>query len=251
LLREFQKPTVVAIKHLNPCGVSSKETLLEAWNETYHADSTSIYGGIVATNQVIDYPTAFSMHSLFLEIIIAKGFDLEAKSLLQKKKNLRLLTYNDLTTKSYLSSVSIEGGLLYQTSDTSAITFNDFELVSTQSPSQQELTDLLFAIRIARHVKSNAIVIAKFETTLGIGAGQMNRVGAASIALAQANTKSVGSVLASDGFIPMVDTIHLAAQYGIKAIIQPGGSINDEEVIALCNHYNITMIFTKKRYFKH
>ncbi|MDZ4195746.1 MAG: bifunctional phosphoribosylaminoimidazolecarboxamide formyltransferase/IMP cyclohydrolase [Candidatus Izemoplasmatales bacterium] len=251
LLREFKKPTVVALKHLNPCGVSSKETLLEAWNEAFHADSISIYGGIVATNQMIDYQTALSMHSLCLEIIIAQGCELEALKLLQKKKNLRLLAINDFTTKNVVSSVSIEGGLLYQTSDTSAITFEDFELVSTQCPSPQEYIDLLFAIRIARHVKSNAIVIAKNETTLGIGAGQMNRVGAANIALTQANSKSIGSVLASDGFIPMVDTIHLAAKYGIKAIIQPGGSVNDKEVIEQCNAYNISMVFTKKRYFKH
>lgn len=251
ILRLFSKPTVVALKHQNPCAVSSKDTLFEAWMSVYEADPVSIYGGIVATNQVVTLEVASKMHELFLEIILAKGFEAEALALLKQKKNLRLLVIDDTQTPNQLQFTSLEGGLLCQSPDHIPLQWSSFEVKTHRTPTADEQRDLLFAFQVARHVKSNAIVVAKNETTVGIGAGQMNRVGAAKIALEQANNQIGGAVLASDGFIPMVDTIELAHQYGIQAIIQPGGSLHDQDVIDLCNHYKIAMVFTHSRHFKH
>jgi phosphoribosylaminoimidazolecarboxamide formyltransferase/IMP cyclohydrolase len=251
LLNEFDRPTVVVVKHMNPCSVSSKNTLFEAWQTAYQADPVSIFGGIIATNQIIDLSTAEAMHQLFLEIIIAKGYDSDALQCLKQKKNLRILLLPETHQVDPQEMVSIDGGMLFQDADRFELDIQDFQSVTTRKPSLNEINDMLFAMKVVRHVKSNAIVIAKDQTTRGIGAGQMNRVGAAKIALEQAKEDSTGAVLASDGFIPMMDTVMLANQYGITSIIQPGGSINDFEVIRACHTYDMTMVFTKTRHFKH
>jgi phosphoribosylaminoimidazolecarboxamide formyltransferase / IMP cyclohydrolase len=251
ILKEYQKPTVVVVKHMNPCAVSSKDTLIDAWQSAYLADSVSIFGGIIATNQVIDLITAKELNRLFLEIIIAKGFDQDALQVLKQKKNLRIITYLDPIQSDDTEIVSIDGGILIQEKDKKDVDFSEFNVVTEQKPTEDEIKDLLFALRTVRHVKSNAIVLAKDETTIGIGAGQMNRIGATEISIKQAGIKAQGSVLASDGFLPMTDTVTSAYQVGITAIIQPGGSIADQEVIKLCNIYGIAMVFTQKRHFKH
>ncbi len=250
LLKSFDQPTVVVVKHMNPCGVASKKTLFEAWQAAYEADPVSIFGGIVATNQTIDLITAQAMHSLFLEIIIAKDYDKDALKCLKQKKNLRILTYPEYALDQK-EMVSIDGGMLYQDVDGVELDIHDFQVVTERKPSLNEMNDMLFAMKVARHVRSNAIVIAQDQTTRGIGAGQMNRVGAANIALEQAGQNSEGSVLASDGFIPMIDTVMLAHQHGIISIIQPGGSIHDDDVIRACNDHHLAMVFTKTRHFKH
>jgi phosphoribosylaminoimidazolecarboxamide formyltransferase / IMP cyclohydrolase len=251
ILSEYIKPTVVVVKHTNPCAVSSKDTLIDAWHYAYEADSVSVFGGIVATNQVIDLLTAKELNRLFLEIIIAKGYDQDALQVLKQKKNLRIITYLDPIQSDDMEMVSIDGGILIQEKDKKDFDFSEFNVVTEQKPSEDEIKDLMFALRTVRHVKSNAIVLAKHETTIGIGAGQMNRIGSTEISIKQAGIKAQGAVLASDGFLPMTDTITSAHQAGIKAIIQPGGSIADQEVIALCNVYGIAMVFTQKRHFKH
>jgi phosphoribosylaminoimidazolecarboxamide formyltransferase / IMP cyclohydrolase len=251
LLNEFDLPTVVVIKHMNPCGVASKATLYEAWQSAHQADQVSIFGGVVATNQKIDLETAKSMQTVFLEIIIAKDYEEDALNLLKQKKNLRILIHERKEPVLRKEMVSIEGGMLLQDADQVDIDINSFRVVTERKPSIQEINDLLFAYKTVKHVKSNAIVIAKDEITRGVGAGQMNRVGAAEIALKQAGVFSKGAVLASDGFIPMIDTVILAYQHGITSIIQPGGSIADLEVIRTCHEYNIAMIFSQTRHFKH
>lgn len=260
LVKEFTEPAVVAVKHTNPCGVGVGNTILEAYNRAYEADPISIFGGIIAANRSIDQATAEKLHELFLEIIIAPDFEPAAYDLLVQKKNIRLLKLEDMqlhqaslvlsqATSQRLSS--IYGGLLVQEWDMATITADELEVVTNRQPSQEELEELLFAWRVVKHVKSNAIVVSKSKQTIGVGAGQMNRVGAAKIAFAQAGDKAQGAVLASDAFFPMPDTIEAAAQAGITAIIQPGGSIKDKDSIIAANHYNIAMVFTGKRHFKH
>ncbi len=251
MLSEFNKPTVVVVKHMNPCAISSKSTLYEAWNSAYQADPVSIFGGIVATNQVIDVKTAKELNALFLEIIIAQGYDPDALDILKQKKNVRIISSPNSIPSDAMELVSIDGGLLYQEKDNKILDQNQFSIVTLRKPSDDEMNDLLFSMRVVKHVKSNAIVIAKDETSLGIGAGQMNRVGAVEIGIKQAGIISQGAVLASDGFIPMTDTVTLAQQAGITAIIQPGGSIADPEIIKWCNTYQIAMVFTHQRHFKH
>jgi len=254
IMLEFtDKPVVVALKHMNPCGVGIGTDVLDAWEKAYQADPISIFGGIIATNQIITESVAQEMHKIFLEVIIAPEFTEEAKAILMTKKNLRLIKNNatyQTKTNPYLIT-GVNGGALVQTKDTATITLEDLEVVTTTVPTAEDLTHLLFAWKVVKHVKSNAIVVAKAEQTLGIGAGQMNRVGAAKIALEQAGNKARGGYLSSDAFFPMSDTVELAAQYGIKAIIQTGGSIKDQDSIDMANKYGIAMVFTRTRHFKH
>lgn len=253
LVKEFDQPAVVAVKHMNPCGVGIGANLEEAFDKAYAADPVSIFGGIIATNQVVDKATALKMSGIFLEIILAPDFTEEALGILTQKKNLRLLKLGEVKQKTVpaLRYTSVAGGLLVQDEDIKPLDRASCTVVTERAPSDEEWEQLAFAWKVVKHVKSNAIVLARENQTIGIGAGQMNRVGAARIAIQQAGEKSVGSVLASDAFFPMPDTVEEAAKAGVTAIIQPGGSIKDQESIDAANKHGIAMIFTGVRHFRH
>ena len=255
IVKEFGEPAVVAVKHMNPCGVGIGENIHEAYQKAYAADPTSIFGGIVAANRTIDKETAILLHEIFLEIVIAPDFTQEALDILTQKKNLRLLQLGELQSgaerKPEWLVTSVDGGMLVQQSDVHTLTAADLKVVTTRQPSEEELKQLLFGWNVVKHVKSNAILLAKNNMTIGVGAGQMNRVGAARIAIEQAGLEAQGAILASDAFFPMGDTLELAAKAGITAVIQPGGSIKDEESIAVANAHNIAMVMTGVRHFRH
>ena len=261
IAREFDEPFCVGVKHMNPCGSAVGKTIAEAWRKAYEADKTSIFGGIVAANREIDLETAQMLKPIFLEIVMAPSFAPDALELLQTKKNLRILKV-DMTRDDKVRSqyVSMNGGMLVQDRDSSIVPVSAGQCVTEAKPTEAQLADLDFAWKIVKHVKSNAIVVAKDGMTYGVGAGQMNRVGSAEIALKQAaatlkeegrDINAEGLVLASDGFFPFNDVVALAAEYGIKAIVQPGGSIRDEDSVKLANEKGITMLFTGERHFKH
>tara|TARA_Y100001933_G_scaffold153231_1_gene151631 strand:+ start:1031 stop:2584 length:1554 start_codon:yes stop_codon:yes gene_type:complete len=243
----------VILKHNNPCGAALADSLSNAFKKALECDSTSAFGGIVAFNNKVDINTAKLLTNIFLECVVAPYFDKDALEILKDKKNLRLLEMKiDNTEKDNHSSVrSIFGGILVQDNDNEIEDQNTWKIVTNTNPTQEELDDIEFSWKICKHVKSNAIVIAKNGATIGIGAGQMNRVGAAKIALESAKYETKGAVLASDGFFPFSDSVELAHNYGIKAIIQPGGSVRDEDSIKKCNELGISMIFTHKRHFLH
>ncbi|GGO06830.1 bifunctional phosphoribosylaminoimidazolecarboxamide formyltransferase/IMP cyclohydrolase [Saccharibacillus kuerlensis] len=255
IVKEFEEPAVVAVKHMNPCGVGVGAAIAEAYNKAYNADPVSIFGGIVAANRTIDAETAQPLSEIFLEIVLAPDFTPEALEILTKKKNIRLLKMGELTSSKDRSSVhvvtSIEGGMVVQDSDVHSLGESDLKVVTKRQPTEDEMKQLLFGWKVVKHVKSNAIVLAADNMTVGVGAGQMNRVGSAKIAIEQAGDKAKGSILASDAFFPMGDTVELAASHGITAIIQPGGSIKDEESIKAADEAGIAMIFTGVRHFKH
>lgn len=252
LVREFDEPTVVAVKHMNPCGVARGKTIAEAFRRAYQADPVSIFGGIVAANRIIDQQTAEQMVEIFLEIVIAPGFEPEALTILKEKPNLRLLQVEQLQASgTTFQTVSVDGGLLIQEADQKEIRREDCKVVTSRQPTEVEWEQLQFAWKVVKHVKSNAIVLAKDFHTIGVGAGQMNRVGAAEIAIRQAGEKAKESVLASDAFFPMPDTVEKAIEAGVTAIIQPGGSIRDQESIDLADQHGIAMVFTGIRHFKH
>lgn len=253
LVREFEEPAVVAIKHTNPCGVGLGSTLAEAFQKAYEADPVSIFGGIIAVNRPVDQAVADRMAELFLEVIIAPDFTPEALDRLTQKKNIRLLKLdvNGGEDQQVQLVRSVTGGLLVQEADFGQLNEEELKVVTQRAPSEAEWEQLFFAWKVVKHVKSNAIVLAKNGQTLGVGAGQMNRVGAARIAIEQAGMKAKGAVLASDAFFPMKDTVEEAAKAGISAIIQPGGSIRDEESIQEADRHGIAMVFTGMRHFKH
>ncbi|RNB77152.1 bifunctional phosphoribosylaminoimidazolecarboxamide formyltransferase/IMP cyclohydrolase [Brevibacillus panacihumi] len=256
IVREFDQPAVVAIKHSNPCGVGIGADIREAYQKAYEADPVSIFGGIVAANRSIDRDTALMLKETFLEIILAPDFTEEALAVLMEKKNLRLLripTLNqpEANTDNLFRIAPVAGGALVQDYDLKQLQDEEIRVVTERQPTAEELAQLKFAWKVVKHVKSNAIVLAKGNMTIGVGAGQMNRVGAAKIAIEQAGENAQGAVLASDAFFPMPDTVEAAAQAGVKAIIQPGGSVRDQESIDACNRFGITMIFTGTRHFKH
>ncbi|MGM9737153.1 MAG: bifunctional phosphoribosylaminoimidazolecarboxamide formyltransferase/IMP cyclohydrolase [Candidatus Cryptobacteroides sp.] len=261
IAREFDEPFCVGVKHMNPCGSAVGKTIAEAWKKAYEADKTSIFGGIVAANREIDLETAQMLKPIFLEIVMAPSFAPDALELLCTKKNLRVLkvdmSKDNAVRKQY---VSMNGGMLVQDRDSDIKPVSAEQCVTETKPTGAQLADMEFAWKIVKHVKSNAIVVAKDGMTYGVGAGQMNRVGSAEIALKQAaatlkeegrDINAEGLVLASDGFFPFNDVVALAAEYGIKAIVQPGGSIRDEDSIKLANEKGITMLFTGERHFKH
>ena len=254
IVREFDEPFCVALKHMNPCGAAIGATIEEAWNAAYEADKVSIYGGIVAVNRPLTAEVALGMKPIFLEIVMAPDFTPEALEILSSKKNLRLLkvdmTKNDKPLNQY---ISVNGGLLVQQLDTVTKAVTEDMCVTETKPTEAQLVDMNFGWRVVKHVKSNAIAVVKDGHTLGVGAGQMNRVGSAEIALKQAQAAGFteGLVLASDGFLPFDDTVAFAAQYGVTAIVQPGGSIRDEDSIKKANELGITMLFTGMRHFKH
>jgi phosphoribosylaminoimidazolecarboxamide formyltransferase / IMP cyclohydrolase len=254
-LREFMEPACVIVKHANPCGVAIAENPLAAYAKALACDTTSAFGGIIAFNRILDGKTAAEIVKLFTEVIIAPGADTEARTILSTKKNLRLLILNGLDQPQASTTIvrSIAGGLLVQTSDAMSIDQMILKVVSKRQPSPQELADLRFAFRVAKHVKSNAIVFAKEGATMGIGAGQMSRIDSTRIAVRKSADAAgvAGSVLASDAFFPFADGIEAAAAAGATAIIQPGGSMKDDEVIKAADAAGLAMIFTGVRHFKH
>lgn len=251
MVREFEAPAAVAVKHTNPCGVATGSDLVSAYVKAHDADPVSIFGGIVALNREVDRETALEMSKTFLEIIVAPAFSEAALEVLKAKKNIRLLTLpTDQSFEDDYDIKRIEGGLLIQQVDAEPAEMA-LKVVTDRAPTEDELRDLRFAWSICRHVKSNAILVAKGGVTLGVGPGQTNRVGAAEIALKQAGEAAKGAVLASDAFFPFADSVESAAAAGIAAIIQPGGSVKDDEVIEACNKYGIAMVFTGVRHFKH
>ena len=254
IVREFEAPFCGGLKHMNPCGAAVGQDIVEAWTKAYEADKVSIFGGIVAVNRPLTKEAAELMKPIFLEIIMAPKFEEGALEVLTTKKNLRLIevdmTRDDSVKNQY---VSVMGGLLVQNLDKCTKTVVTDMCVTEKQPTEAELEDLNFGWRIVKHVKSNAIAVVKNGVTLGVGAGQMNRVGSAEIALKQARAAGVteGIVLASDAFFPFDDCVTMAAEYGVSAIVQPGGSVRDEDSIKKANELGISMVFTGMRHFKH
>jgi phosphoribosylaminoimidazolecarboxamide formyltransferase/IMP cyclohydrolase len=265
LAAEFRDapPTVVIVKHANPCGVATRDTLADAWREALACDSVSAFGGIVATNRTLDAATAEAITQIFTELVVAPDADDEARAIFARKKNLRLLLTGELPdpARPGQSIAVIAGGLLVQDRDNGSIAADQLKCVTKRQPSEQELADCLFAWTVAKHVKSNAIVYARDGATAGIGAGQMNRRDSARIAAAKAREaaetngwpepRTVGSAVASDAFFPFADGLLAAVEAGATAVIQPGGSIRDEEVIAAADEAGLAMLFTGMRHFRH
>ena len=249
ILSEFDETTCVAVKHMNPCGVATGNSVFEAYSRAYEADPVSIFGGIVAVNGKVDKETAEKMHNIFLEIILATDYDEEALEILTKKKNLRIYKLSEKNNNHEQQIKSVRGGILVQ--DFNDNLADEYESVTEKKVDESQQRDIEFGLKVVKHVKSNAIVVVKDGQTLGIGAGQMNRVGSCKIALEQAGEKAKGAVLASDAFFPMRDSADIAADYGIAAIVQPGGSIRDQESIDACNEKGVAMVFSKIRHFKH
>lgn len=249
LVSEFPEPACVAVKHQNPCGVALGETPLEAYRKAYEADPVSIFGGIVALNRPVDGPTAEAMGEVFLEVVLAPGFTEEALQVFARKKNLRLLKVPFPAEGPYLDLRRIRGGVLLQDADTEDPIAP--KVVTRKAPTEAEWRDLLFAWKVVKHVRSNAIVVAKGGKTLGIGVGQTNRYAAAKHALKSAKEEARGAVLASDAFFPFDDVVRLAADFGIAAIIQPGGSVRDEDSIRAADELGLSMVFTGVRHFRH
>lgn len=254
LLREFSAPTVVAVKHTNPCGVGSAADLLEAWQKAYEADSVSIYGGIVAMNQQVTLDVALATKGVFLEVLVAPDFAPEALAELQTRKNLRILRLPECASPMPAGSLCLKqvlGGMLVQDQDSSVFNRDDLHVVSKCQPDESIMNDLEFAMKVVKHVKSNAIVLVKNQQTVGIGPGQPNRITSLQIALQHAGDKATDSVLGSDAFFPFSDCVEAAADGGVAAIIQPGGSIRDQDSIDACDKHGLAMIFTGMRHFRH
>lgn len=254
IVREFDRPFCVGLKHMNPCGAAVGRDLVDAWTRAYEADKVSIFGGIVATNCTVTREAAELMKPIFLEIIMAPKFDEGALEVLRTKKNLRLLEVDmSCGGTQPVQYVSVNGGLLVQELDVTTKRVTPDMCVTAAKPAPEQMDDLNFGWRIVKHVKSNAIVVVKDGRTLGIGAGQMNRIGSAGIALRQAHAAGAteGLVLASDGFFPFDDCVALAAEYGVAAIVQPGGSVRDEDSVRKADACGIAMCFTGERHFKH
>ncbi|MBD0267583.1 MAG: bifunctional phosphoribosylaminoimidazolecarboxamide formyltransferase/IMP cyclohydrolase, partial [Cyanobacteria bacterium Co-bin8] len=253
IIAEFpaDRPAAAVLKHTNPCGVAMGDTLAAAYRSAFDADATSAFGGIVSLNRPIDAETAQILAGTFLECIVAPGCDAEAREILAKKSNLRVLVLPDLHQGPALAVNAIAGGFLLQTPDTYADDPAQWQIVTDQKPTDEELSEMLFAWRVVKHVKSNAIVVTRNHQTLGVGAGQMNRVGSVQIALAQAGEKAQGATLASDGFFPFDDSVRTAAAAGIRLIVQPGGSRRDEDSIKAADELGVIMALTGVRHFLH
>jgi phosphoribosylaminoimidazolecarboxamide formyltransferase/IMP cyclohydrolase len=243
-------PACAIIKHTNPCGTATGSSAADAFQRAFHADSVSAYGGIVALNRECGREAAEAMKSIFFEVVLAPSYSAEALEILEKKKNIRLMEVPPVTKQEWQVK-KVSGGLLVQTSDDSAETRQDCRVVTKRQPTEEEWKALEFAWKVVKHVKSNAIVLTGSDVTYGVGAGQMNRVGAAEIAIKEAGNKARGAVLASDAFLPFGDTVEAAGKAGITAVIQPGGSIRDGESVEMADHYGIAMVFTEHRHFLH
>lgn len=259
LLKEYTEPTVVASKHGNPCGVGSADNILDAWRKAFDADKVSIYGGIVAINREVTLALAEEMKKVFLEVVVAPSYEKEALELLQTKKNVRVLELEAIDVPQNEAAYDLKkvnGGLIVQTIDSKLLVEEDLKVVTDRMPSHKEMEDLRFAWKVVKFVKSNGIALAKDKQSIGIGPGQVNRIWAAKQAIEHAKEligedATTGAVLASDAFFPFDDCVEVAHQAGVTAIIQPGGSIRDEDSIKKCNEYGITMVFTGMRHFKH
>ena len=253
LIAEFgpEEPAAAILKHTNPCGVAIGGSLVEAYTKAFNADSTSAFGGIVALNQAIDEATAKELTKTFLECVVAPDCSPVARDILAKKSKVRILTLPDLSQGEKQTVKVIAGGFLVQASDDVIETPDEWRVVTEKQPTPAQLAELLFAWKVSKHVKSNAIVVTKNQTTLGVGAGQMNRVGSVKIALEQAGEAAKGGYLASDGFFPFDDSVCTAAQFGIEAIVQPGGSLKDQDSIKAANELGLIMVLTGIRHFLH
>ncbi|MDU3983445.1 MAG: bifunctional phosphoribosylaminoimidazolecarboxamide formyltransferase/IMP cyclohydrolase [Staphylococcus epidermidis] len=251
LVKKFNEPTAVAVKHMNPCGVGIGQSIDEAFQHAYEADNQSIFGGIIALNRTVDVKLAEALHSIFLEVIIAPQFTEEALKILTQKKNIRLLQIDMTIDNAEQEFVSVSGGYLVQDKDNKDVTRNDMTVATDIQPTEAQWEAMLLGWKVVSAVKSNAVILSNNKQTVGIGAGQMNRVGSAKIAIERAIEINDNVALVSDGFFPMGDTVEYAAEHGIKAIIQPGGSIKDQDSIDMANKYGITMVMTGMRHFKH
>ena len=257
-LKEYDEPTVVACKHSNPCGVASGKDIYEAYTKAYSTDPVSIFGGIVCANRVIDKATAEEMSKIFLEIILAPGFDDDAFEILTKKKNIRLLKLDNIERKQPETAFDVKkvsGGILIQDIDNKLLG-DELKVVTDRAPSPEEMEDLLFTWKIVKYTKSNGIAIGKNKQSIGVGPGQVNRIWATEQAIdhgtKQLDADAVkGAALASDAFFPFDDCVEAAAKAGITCIIQPGGSVRDQDSIDACNKHGIAMVFTGMRHFRH
>ena len=251
-VKEFDEPACVVVKHANPCGVATGEDITDCFHRAFNADSLSAFGGIVALNRTCTTDISEALRKIFIEIVLAPDFEAGALELFAKKENLRVLEIGQLGSREpRLEYKYVDGGLLVQETDVKTIVLDDLTTVTKVKPSDKNMVDMLFGWKVLKHVKSNAILIAKDNTTLGIGPGQVSRVDAVEIAVRKSGDYLDGSILASDAFFPFRDSIDQIAETGIKAVIQPGGSIRDEEVIEACNEHGIAMVFTGVRCFKH
>jgi phosphoribosylaminoimidazolecarboxamide formyltransferase/IMP cyclohydrolase len=253
LIAEFgrEEPAAAILKHTNPCGVAIGGSLVEAYTKAFHGDAISAFGGIVALNQAIDEATAKELTKTFLECVVAPDCSPEARDILAKKSKVRILLLPDLSRGEKQTVKVIAGGFLVQAADDVVETPDEWRVVTEKQPTPAQLAELLFAWKVSKHVKSNAIVVTKNQTTLGVGAGQMNRVGSVKIALEQAAEAAKGGYLASDGFFPFDDSVRTAAQFGIEAIVQPGGSLKDQDSINAANELGLIMVLTGIRHFLH
>ena len=255
-VREFDNPACVIVKHANPCGVAESDSIFIAYDLAYKTDPTSAFGGIIAFNKIIDHKTAQEINSRqFVEVVIAPGYEDEAVEEFSNKKNIRILKVDIEQDNLYPGTIKkVSGGILVQDDDLKGVRIEDLKCVTKRQPSEDEIKDLMFAWKVAKFVKSNAIVYVKNKQTIGIGAGQMSRVISAEIANLKAKEEGlevIGSAMASDAFFPFRDGIDKAASSGVASIIQPGGSVKDEEVIAAADENNIAMLFTGTRHFRH
>ncbi len=259
LLKEYDEPTIVACKHSNPCGVASADNIYDAYVKAYNTDPVSIFGGIVVSNRIIEKNTAEEISKIFLEIVLAPGFTDEAMEVLTKKKNIRLLELENVEKKQPDNAFDVKkvsGGVLVQDIDNELLDEDDIKVVTERKPTDKEMEDLLFTWKIVKYAKSNGIAIGKDKQSVGVGPGQVNRIWATKQAIEhgveQLGEDVVkGAVLASDAFFPFDDCVHAAAEAGITAIIQPGGSVRDQDSIDACNKYGIVMVFTGMRHFRH
>jgi len=248
---DFSEPTVAVVKHTNPCGLASRPKLVDAYRLAFAADTVSAFGGIVALNRVVDRETATEIDKVFYEIVMAPGYDADALELLKRKRDVRILVMPAPTAGAALDIRYVGGGFLVQTADRVPEGQVKMNTVTKRAPTPEEVADLLFAWRAVKHVKSNAIVLIKNKALLGMGAGQPNRVTSVGLAVEKAGDKAAGSVLGSDAFFPFPDGVERAGKAGVTAIIQPGGSVRDKDAIAMADQYNMAMVLTGERHFRH
>ena len=251
-LKEFEETACVIVKHANPCGVSKGENMLEVYKQAFNADSLSAFGGVIAMNKQCDELVAKEISKVFVEIVLAPSFTKEALEIFSTKKNLRVLEVGNIKPREKLLEVrNVVGGIIVQETDTSVIQKQDLKTVTTTSPTDLEVETMLFGWKVLKHIKSNGILIVKDNTTVGVGAGQVSRVDSVDIAMKKSGENIQGSILCSDAFFPFRDSIDKISNSGIKAVLQPGGSVRDDEVIEACNEHGIAMVFTGQRCFKH
>lgn len=254
LLKEFDEPTVVAVKHANPCGVGSADNIFDAYVRAYESDPKSIFGGIIAANREIDEKTAEEINKIFVEIVIAPSFTEGAIKILTQKKNIRVMQLDNISAKLPAGTYDMKkvaGGLLVQSYNNDLLNVDELQYVTEKKPTKEELDSLIFAMKVVKHTKSNGIALAIGKQSIGVGPGQTNRIMAAKIAIEYAGERAKGAVMSSDAYFPFPDCVEAAAAAGITAIIQPGGSIRDQESIDACNKFGIAMVFTGMRHFKH